>query len=184
MINRNRQAGFTLMELIVGIAIFGILTGIAITTIGNRGPRSRLKSDTRDLVSNMQLARVNAIRDTRPWAIQFDPNNRRYLVYSNSGEDWNATPDWSDGDETVFRTVTLSQGVNFGTNQGARPGGTAPVNGTNTFSASRVTFNSNGSSESGTVYFTIPSGETFAISSLSNTGRVKTWFNYGSGWKE
>jgi Tfp pilus assembly protein FimT len=144
---------------------------------------AQLKSDARDIVSNMQLARVNAIRDTRPWAIQFDTDNQRYLIYSNSGEEWKSE-DWTDGDETVFRNVMLNRRVNFGTNKGARPGGTMPANGSITYSANRVVFNPNGTSESGTVYLTIGSGETIAISSLSTTGRIKVWENFGNAWNE
>jgi type II secretion system protein H len=179
----KRQAGVTLIELIIVIAIIGIILGIAITTIGNRSPVAQLKSDARDIVSNMQLARVNAIRDTRPWAIQFDTDNQRYLIYSNSGEEWKSE-DWTDGDETVFRNVMLNRRVNFGTNKGARPGGTMPANGSITYSANRVVFNPNGTSESGTVYLTIGSGETIAISSLSTTGRIKVWENFGNAWNE
>jgi type II secretion system protein H len=179
----KRQAGVTLIELIIVIAIIGIILGIAITTVGNRSPVAQLKSDARDIVSNMQLARVNAIRDTRPWAIQFDTDNQRYLIYSNSGEEWKSE-DWADGDETVFRNVMLNRRVNFGTNKGARPGGTMPANGSITYSANRVVFNPNGTSESGTVYLTIGSGETIAISSLSTTGRIKVWENFGNAWNE
>jgi type II secretion system protein H len=179
----KRQAGVTLIELIIVIAIIGIILGIAITTVGNRSPVAQLKSDARDIVSNMQLARVNAIRDTRPWAIQFDTDNQRYLIYSNSGEEWKSE-DWTDGDETVFRNVMLNRRVNFGTNKGARPGGTMPANGSITYSANRVVFNPNGTSESGTVYLTIGSGETIAISSLSTTGRIKVWENFGNAWNE
>jgi type II secretion system protein H len=179
----KRQAGVTLIELIIVIAIIGIILGIAITTIGNRSPVAQLKSDARDIVSNMQLARVNAIRDTRPWAIQFDTDNQRYLIYSNSGEEWKSE-DWTDGDENVFRNVMLNRRVNFGTNKGARPGGTMPANGSITYSANRVVFNPNGTSESGTVYLTIGSGETIAISSLSTTGRIKVWENFGNAWNE
>ncbi len=177
--------GFTLIEVIVVTAIIGILVTIMAMTMGNRGPRLQLKSDARDLISSMQLARVSAIRDSLPWAIQFDPANQEYVLYSSSGEPFGTTPDWSDGDEVVYRTVGLGKGVSMGTNQGVRPGITtaAPADGVS-FSANRVVFNSNGTSESGNAYFTIVSGDTFAVSSLSTTGRVKAWKNYGSGWVE
>lgn len=179
----KRQSGVTLIELIIVIAIIGIIMGIAITTIGNRRPVAQLKSDARDIVSNMQLARANAIRDTRPWAIQFDTDNQRYEVYSDSGEDWKSE-DWSDGDETIFRTISLSNNIAFGTNQGPVDASwVTPADGIS-LSANRVVFNPNGTSESGAIYLTLSSGETIAISSLSTTGRIKVWENFGGSWNE
>ncbi|MDY0212981.1 MAG: GspH/FimT family pseudopilin [Desulfuromonadaceae bacterium] len=181
---QSRQAGFTLIEVIVVTAILGILMTIVVTTIGNRGPRTRLKSDARDLVSHMQLARVNAIRDTLSWAIEFDPDNRRYQIFSQEKGTRGAKIEWLPAEKTLYRTVALSNAVQFGTQQGVPDGSwVTPPNGVS-FTANRVVFNPNGTSKSGTVYLSVPSGETFAISSLSTTGRVKTWFNYGDDWKE
>jgi len=181
----KNSKGFTLIEVVVVMVIIGILVAIMATTMGNRGPRLRLKTNARNLISNMQLARVSAIRDSLPWAIQFDTVNQSYVLYSSSGEPFGTTPDWSDGDEVIYRTVRLGKGVFMGTSQGIRPGATspAPADGVS-YSANRVVFNPNGTSESGTAYFTIASGDTFAVSSLSTTGRVKAWRNYGSGWVE
>ncbi len=180
MSNRLDNRGVTLIETLIVISIMAITMGVAYHMMGGRDVRARLKSESRDIASHMKLARTGAIRDGRPWAIQFDPANRRYLIYSNSGEDL-GSENWTDGNETVYRTVNLNDRVSYGSGQGVRPGGTAVGDGVS-FSADRVVFNRNGTSESGTVYLQAEAGDTFAISSLSTTGRIKIWFNYGSGW--
>ncbi len=181
MINRLNNRGVTLIETLIVMSIMAITMPVAYFMMGGRDARAQLKSNSRDIASYMKLARTGAIRDSRPWAIQFDPGNQRYQIYNNSGEAVGAE-DWSDGDESVYRTVNLPERVDFGSAQGKRPdASTDPLDGVS-FSANRVVFNRNGTSESGTVYLMATGGETFAVSSLSFTGRVKIWANYGSGW--
>lgn len=176
----NDQKGFSLLELVVVLGIMGIMMTIAITTIGSRGPSMRLKSDARDLVSNMQLARVRAIRDTRTWAVLFDIPKQAYILYSDAGE---TPPTWSDGNEDVFRRVSLGNGVRFGSQQGVPATYVDPVDGVS-YAGELVVFNSNGTmSETGEVYLTIGSGESFGVFSLSTTGNLKIQKNYGSGWE-
>jgi prepilin-type N-terminal cleavage/methylation domain-containing protein len=181
MIDKLNKKGFTLIENLIVIAIMGIAIGIAIFMMGGKDARAQLKSNSRDIASHMKLARTGAIRDSQPWAIQFDQANGRYLIYNDSGEAV-GSEDWSDGDESLYRTVNLDGRVSYGSGQGMRPGATTlPPDGVS-FSAERVVFNRNGTSESGTVYLKSDAGDTFAIGSLATTGRVKIWSNYGGGW--
>ena len=176
--------GFTIIEMMIVIAIIGILSMIAVPDFLGLTSRARLKSAARDIVSNMQLARVKAIRDGSPWAVQFDTGDARYRVLSNKGADGN----WNTGDDTVYKTVNLSDysGVSYGSDHGPRATGLSdPADGVsfNSHNSNRAIFNSNGTSSAGIVYVKNGDGDTFAVGAASAAGRVKAWRNYGSGWE-
>lgn len=57
----TRKNGFTLLELIITIAIAGILATIAVPAFNNSIARSRLTSNTNQLVGALNLARAEAI---------------------------------------------------------------------------------------------------------------------------
>ena len=81
----NRESGFTAMELMVVIAIIGIMAAIAIPGFSTWLPNYRLKTAARDLYSNMQKTKVGAIKSNSDWAIVFDPANKRYRICSDDG---------------------------------------------------------------------------------------------------
>ena len=58
---RNKN-GFTLIELLVTIAIVSIMMAVAVPGFLEWLPRWRLKSAATDLFSNIQLAKISAIR--------------------------------------------------------------------------------------------------------------------------
>jgi hypothetical protein len=134
----------------------------------------------------MNLARIRAIRDGRPWAVQFNPGGNGYVVFSDSGEAYApqdpADPiDWTDGDETIFRAISLPPKTFFGSSQGELNG--VAIGDGVTLTNDRIVFLPNGTcSGSGTIYLTVASGATFAVTSLSATGNVKARSNYGSDW--
>ncbi len=69
------QSGFSLMELMVVIAIIGILSGIALPNFLSMRADSMLRGAVRELVGNIQKTRMNSIKNNETWAIQFNPGN-------------------------------------------------------------------------------------------------------------
>ena len=175
------RQGFSMIELMIVIAIIGIIAGIGIPNLIKYRPRAQLKKAARDLYSNMQLARVKAMRDSSQWAVQFDTDAGAYSLLSDEGAD----EDWNTIDDEIFKSVDLAgyAGVSYGTLHGPRTGATSNPSDGVSFSANRVIFNSNGTSKSGTIYINNGS-DTYAVGSASNAGRVKAWHNYGGVWVE
>ena len=176
-----RERGFTIVELLTVFAIVAIMVALAVFGFHEMAACSRLKAAARDIVSNMQLTRIKALKSSSDWAVQFDTNSGTYRILSDSGDGkWTTI-----SDNTVFRTVDLSSypGVSYGSTGSPqnRPGAT--YSDAVSFSCDRVIFSADGTSESGTVYIRNIDGDTFAVGSTSTTGRIKTWHYHGGAWE-
>jgi len=117
---KNRQAGFTGTELLVAIGIIAILTAIAIPGFSNWLPNYYLKAATRDLYSNLQLARLIAAKQNAACAVIFDSGATpgRYFLCSDPGANgsWDG-PSAMGGDDVAEKAVMLSEyrgGIDFG----------------------------------------------------------------------
>jgi hypothetical protein len=120
---------------------------ISIPNIGRWLPRYRLRSAVRDMASNMQLARLAAIKENRTWAIQFDTDAQTYTVWS-SGKDGELLT----GDDEAISTTELIDypKVSFGDNgYGSWLGGalTGDLSDGVTFRDDRVEFRSDGTAK-------------------------------------
>ena len=58
---RGRERGFTLIELIIVIAILGVLLAIAIPALGTYYREAKLNKAAREVKANIQLARLKAV---------------------------------------------------------------------------------------------------------------------------
>lgn len=179
-----KHAGFTLVETIVVFALMGILISIAIPQLLLARPNLHLRSAVRELYSQMQAARMGAIKDNRDWAIVFDPARNQYLLCSHRGADssWSQT-----ADNTIVATLRLEEygsGVRFGHGLATAtvPGGAFPA-GDISYNNKVVIFNSRGTATSGYVYLQNQGQEPiYAVGTLASGAiRIRNWS--GSGWR-
>ncbi len=174
------KKGFSLTELIVVVAIVGIVSAIAIPNFLGMLSRTRLRKTGWNLISDFETAKISAVGDNSKWAVQFDTDTGGYMVLSDQGGDNR----WNTDDDTVFRTVSLSgSGVSLGSDHGKRTGAVSDQFDGVTFGNNRVIFNPDGTSVMGTVYIKNNNNYTIAVGSVSFDGEIKVWHNSGSGWK-
>ena len=145
----RKRSGFTVIELVVVIAVLGILTALGVPNFLSWLPKYRLKTAARDLYSNMQLAKLSAIKNNADWAIVFNKAADQYQVCSGRGPD----NSWGGTDNIVVKTVILN---NYGSGVGYGHGNAAPIGSTFgdeiTFAHNVAVMNSRGTGNAGYVY--------------------------------
>ena len=86
---RETSSGFTLLELMVTLAIMGIVAGIAAPNFLSYIPKSRLNGAASMIMTDMMLARMKAIN-----------RNTRFQIYFSGDHEYKICDD-ADGDGTV-----------------------------------------------------------------------------------
>ena len=86
-IKKNRRSeGFTVVELMVSITILAILLGIGVPSINALVNGSSANRAANELISDMYLARIRAIRSGRSASVAFNtPGPNQYTVTWNNG---------------------------------------------------------------------------------------------------
>lgn len=100
--------GFTLIEIMVTIAIIGTVSAIAIPNMISWRGKRQLEGSARNFNSDMQLARIAAIREAETVSAVFDLANDNYQIFVDYDEDYSL--DAGDGDREL-RNITLPSGI-------------------------------------------------------------------------
>jgi len=80
------EEGFTLVELIIVIALISVVSAIAVPNIVVMRQNAELRGAARDLLSNIQLAKITAIERNKYCAITFNTSSAGYVVYVDENE--------------------------------------------------------------------------------------------------
>lgn len=73
-----KKTGFTLVEILVVIAIIVIIIGISIPTFRTFQPTLRLNGVVRELVSDLRYAQQLAVTEQLEYCLRFFPGNKKY----------------------------------------------------------------------------------------------------------
>lgn len=77
---RGREAAFTLLELLVVLAIMGLLAAIAVPTFSGGVSTTALKSAAREVAAGLRLARGQAIAQRVEATLEIDVAGRTFRV--------------------------------------------------------------------------------------------------------
>jgi len=121
----RKQAGFTIVELLITIALIATVTVIAIPNFISWLPNYRLRSASQDLLSNFQKAKLAAVKSNVNAAVCFKGDNSGYTAFMDTNADY-----VRDGGEEVvadvawagYKSLVVNLAYNtFDTTVGARP---------------------------------------------------------------
>jgi Tfp pilus assembly protein FimT len=111
-----RNLGFTTIELMVTVGVAVALAAISLPALHNLSPSYNAKHAARNLVSQMQLARLHAIRNRVTAVAVFYPKTfmpadqaNSFLIYEDADKDWIQDP----GETVILSRTKMPAKVNL-----------------------------------------------------------------------
>ena len=134
----NRQAGFTLMELMIVVAVIGILATVGGVTLVNQLPHYRLKGDAGTIQRSFMTARTQATSSGLQYAIEFDldATPQEYVLQQGN----------ANNGSTAWRALSYRKELSTGVTIAQVNDGSAKTSG-----KVKIIFNPNGTSGTGEV---------------------------------
>jgi type IV fimbrial biogenesis protein FimT len=149
---RSNQHGFSLVEIIIGLVIVGVLTSMAIPAFGTWSQNTQIRNAAESIQNGLQQARVEAIRRNTPVRFQLTTTVDNTCAISTGQPNWVINlGDGSTNDPTGKCGVAIAPVV---TQYGASPS-PAPfiIQRANSVGSKNVTVASNGTGNNWVVAF-------------------------------
>jgi type IV fimbrial biogenesis protein FimT len=193
----KRECGFTMLELLITIIILSVLLGLAIPGFSRWIPNYRLRGAARDIYSNLQLAKMTAVKDRARCGVLFDVANSRYRVVSaGPNRTFESNSGAVSGDDVILKTVDFAEygsGVGFGHGSATAGVGGAGFDNNVTFDEDGILFDSRGMvfkpsgtpvTADGYVYLQNNRNSAYAAGVWTSGVVVMRRFTTGSTWQQ
>lgn len=112
----RRNSGFSLYELMIVIAIIGIFATVTMPAFLSWLTAHRLRGAAINLMADMEMAKIRAIRENTCVAVQFGTN--KYRIFVDNGAGGGVACDWDqNGSERLVIDRPLPAGVSIPTGE-------------------------------------------------------------------
>ena len=88
---RDREAGLTLLEVLVTLAIIGVMAGVTVLGLGALDRGNRAEAEAMRLADRLQLAADRALVSSAPLALLWDARGYRFVRWDAAGDAWRAS---------------------------------------------------------------------------------------------
>ena len=184
----SRHGGFTLLELLLTMAVAATLTGLAIPVLSNAADDIRTSMAARYLASRIRSARMDAVRRATSVALRLEPGRADYSVriYADGNGNGVRSADIDRGlDPPLGAAERLADnfpGVRFGLVEGASDadGEMSGAEGVRIGIARILTLGPDGTATPGTLYVRGRRAQ-YAVRVFGFTGRTRVlWYRAGA----
>ena len=163
-LTRHSEQGVTLIELVVVMAIIGIMALFMAPSIGEWTAGFRLRGGTKDLADTLQLARLKAVSTGNQYRVRLNLNSgsaaESFVLQEND-----PTLGWT----TEGATITLPKGVNI---DRVDPGGIQAGNVDRTFNTNGTASGWAAGNATSSIYIENQRNDQYRVI-ISQTGMVK-----------
>lgn len=109
--SRHRSRGITMLELLVVLAVMGLLAVIGLPAFLNTVRKGKMQSTIRETTTMLRAARLQAIKQSTPIGIERQTTNRRIIAYEETAP---APYDgFTAGSDTIIDRADLPNRITF-----------------------------------------------------------------------
>ncbi len=83
MMLKGNHRGLTILELTIAAVVLGVIVALAAPEFGNTVRRLKFKGKSRDVISDIRLARSDAVSQRAQFGVHFDYDANGYTLFKD-----------------------------------------------------------------------------------------------------